>query len=90
MFSADSYIDTVQNGKIQFINTFVKQDAIKEALVDFVDAQTKYTKEVVKTATEVTTTLAQESVKAVGDLSKLDFTKEFAKFGDFTKASKSK
>lgn len=41
---AYTFIDTVQSGKKQFVNTFVKHEGIGKILNDFVDAQTKYTK----------------------------------------------
>ena len=48
MFTFDATIDAVQNGKKQFVNTFVTNQAIKDTLVEFVDAQTAYTKSAIK------------------------------------------
>ena len=45
MFTLDAAIDTVQNGKKQFVNTFVPNESIKETLNSFVDAQGKTRKE---------------------------------------------
>lgn len=80
MFTPDFFIDTVQTGKKAFVNTMVQHQATKDALNKFIDSQTEYTKAAVKTATEVGTTLTQEAVKAVQDVTKMDLTKfDFAK-----------
>ena len=78
MFTADYYIDTVQNGKKTFVNTFVQHDAIKTALNDFIDAQTEYTKQATQASLATSTKLASESVKAFQEASKFDY----AKFGE--------
>lgn len=70
MFTPDTFIDAVQNGKKQFVNTFVQHDGIKRALTDFIDGQTAYTKALVETNTKVGTRLASELVTT-------DFTKFF-------------
>lgn len=63
MFNPETFIDTVQNGKKQFVNTFVQHDGVKKALNEFVDAQSAYTKAAVKTATEVNSKLVAEMTK---------------------------
>ena len=78
MFTADYYIDTVQNGKKTFVNTFVQHDAIKTALNEFIDAQTEYTKQATKVVLDSSTKIASESVKALQEASKFDY----AKFGE--------
>ena len=83
MFTLDSTIDTIQTGKKTFVNTFVQNEAIKSAMVEFIDNQTQYTKAAVKAGTDVGTKLFQESVKTVQDLSKVDLSKF-----DFTKMFK--
>jgi hypothetical protein len=70
MFNPETFIDTVQSGKKQFVNTFVQNDAVKKALNEFVDAQAAYTKAAVKTATEV-------NAKLVTEMTKFDATKFF-------------
>jgi len=40
MFTADAIIDTVQTGKKTFVNTFVTNEATKEAMIKFIDAPT--------------------------------------------------
>jgi hypothetical protein len=75
MFTADSIIDTVQTGKKTFVNTFVTNDAVKEALISFVDAQSDYTKKAVKAGTDAFTTVAKETVTTVQNATKFDYVK---------------
>jgi len=78
MFTADALIDTVQTGKKTFVNTFVTNETVKEALINFVDAQAEYTKKAAKVGQDTITTLASESVKAFQNATKFDY----AKFGE--------
>jgi len=78
MFTADSIIDTVQTGKKTFINTFVTNDAVKEALINFVDVESEYTKKAAKIGTDTFATMTSETVKAVQEAAKFDY----AKFGE--------
>ena len=75
MFTFDATIDAVQNGKKQFVNTFVTNQSIKDTLVNFVDAQTAYTKAAVKTGTETAASLAKEMTKSLSEVAKFDYTK---------------
>lgn len=75
MFTLDATIDAVQNGKKQFVSTFVQNEAVATALNDFVDAQTEYTKKAVKTTMDTTTLVTQEMIKAVSEAAKVDYTK---------------
>ena len=75
MFTFDATIDAVQNGKKQFVNTFVTNQAIKDTLVEFVDAQTAYTKSAVKAGTDSATTIAKELTKTMSEAAKFDYTK---------------
>ena len=70
MFNPEIIIDTIQNGKKQFVNTFVQHDGVKKALNEFVDAQAEYTKAAVKTATEV-------NAKLITEMTKFDASKFF-------------
>jgi hypothetical protein len=47
---ANSFIDTVQGAKTQFLNTVVTEKSVREPLQAFVDAQTKFAKEMAKIA----------------------------------------
>ena len=75
MFTFDATIDAVQNGKKQFVNTFVTNQAIKDTLVEFVDAQTAYTKSAVKAGTDSATNIAKELTKTMSEAAKFDYTK---------------
>jgi hypothetical protein len=52
-------VEGIQSAKKQFVNTFVPQAQIKEALNGFVDAQTQYTKDAI-TAGSVSFTKVSE------------------------------
>jgi hypothetical protein len=75
MFTLDTVIDTVQSGKKTFVNTFVTNEAVKKALINFVDAQTAYTKEATKAGTDAFTTVTKEAVTAMQNAAKFDYTK---------------
>lgn len=79
MFTFDTVIDQIQNTKKQAINTFVTNKAFAEPMVEFVDAQTAYTKEAVKTATAVSTKLASEATKVAQDTAKQIAENEWVK-----------
>lgn len=67
----NTFIDTVQGAKTQFLKTFVTNEPVRKSLQSFVDAQTTFAKQVAKTTQEVVTLTSQELVKA-------DFAKAFA------------
>ena len=75
MFTLDATIDAVQTGKKTFVNTFVQNEGVKEAMIKFIDAQADYTKKAVKAGTDAVTTIASESVKAAQEVSKFDDNK---------------
>ena len=62
MFTTDSIIDSVQNAKKQFVNTFITNDSFKKELIKLVDAQTEFAKGQVKT----TLAIAEAFVKNAG------------------------
>lgn len=66
---ASQFIDTVQGVKTSFVDTFVKQKDIAKSLQAFIDAQTTFSKQVVKTTSDVANYATQEMVKF--DASKL-------------------
>ena len=78
MFTSEAIIDAVQNGKKTWVNTFVTTDAIKEAMVNFVDTQADYTKKAAKVGQDTVTVLASEMVKSMQQATKFDY----AKFGE--------
>lgn len=78
MFTADALIDTVQTGKKTFVNTFVQNEAVKTAMINFIDAQAEYTKKAAKVGLDTATTVTQEMVKTAQEAMKFDY----AKFGE--------
>jgi hypothetical protein len=75
MFTTDAIIDSVQTGKKTFVNTFVTNEATKEAMIKFIDAQADYTKKAAKVGTDTVTTLASEAVKVAQEAAKFDWFK---------------
>ena len=75
MFTADTMIDTIQNGKKQFVKTFVTNETIADSMNQFIDSQADYTKKAFKASTDAATCILQESVKLVQTASKFDYTK---------------
>ena len=75
MFTPDTMIDAVQNGKKTFVKTFVQNEVVAGAMNDFVDQQTSYTKTAMAATLDMMTTVSQETVKAFQNLSKFDYVK---------------
>jgi hypothetical protein len=63
MFTLDFAIDSVQNAKKTFVNTFITDDKFKTELNKLVDAQTEFAKGQVKT----TLSIAEAFVKNASD-----------------------
>ena len=51
---ANMAIDAVQSAKTTWLQTFIKEDSVRRPLIDFVEAQTKFTKQLAKSYYEVT------------------------------------
>lgn len=88
MFTADTFIDTVQTAKKEAVKTvFAKNETIAKSLTEFVDAQTAYTKQAAKAGTDVVTKLASEMVKLGQEAAKFDYTKQATEaYESFAKA----
>ena len=54
MFAVDTFIDTVQGAKKYFVNTYITDKEIQKPLNAFVDTQTAFIKQIVKTNQELT------------------------------------
>ena len=80
MFTTDAIIDTVQTGKKTFVNTFVTNEAVKESMIKFIDAQADYTKRASKVGLDTATTLTSEAMKQVQDVVKFDYVKAGQEF----------
>ena len=48
LYYANMAIDTIQNAKNTFLDTFVKEESIKTPMKEFVQAQREFTRDVVK------------------------------------------
>lgn len=75
MFTIDATIDAVQNGKKQFVKTFVQNEAAAAAMNEFIEAQAEYTKKAAKVGVDTFTTLSTEAVKTMQNAAKFDYTK---------------
>jgi|GEM_PF-1521114 hypothetical protein len=47
-YMTNMFIDTIQNAKKTWVDTWVKDEAISKPLNDFIKTQTEYTKDVMK------------------------------------------
>lgn len=65
MFAYNSFIDTVQSSKKTFVNMFVTDEKVRAPLVAFVDAQTNFVKQIVKSYEDLTTHATNEIKKKV-------------------------
>ena len=66
MFTTDTIIDSVQNAKKQFVNTFiVNNDAFKAELIKLVDAQTEFAKGQVKTTLSIAEAFYKNATDAI-------------------------
>ena len=75
MFTVDQSVDTIQNGKKQFVKTFVQNETAASAMNEFIDAQAEYTKKAAKVGMDTFTVLASETTKAMQNAMKFDYTK---------------
>lgn len=53
LFVINQFVDTVQNAKNQFIDTFVWDEKVKAPMKEFVEAQRVFTKQINRSALEV-------------------------------------
>ena len=75
MFTADAIIDAIQNGKKQFVKTFVTNETMATSMNQFIDSQAEYTKKAFKASTDAATVFMQEAIKVTKDASKFDYVK---------------
>ena len=80
MFTTDAIIDTVQTGKKTFVNTFVTNESVKDAMIKFIDPQADYTKRASKVGLDTATTLTSEAMKQVQEVVKFDYVKAGQEF----------
>jgi len=65
MFYANMAIDSIQDAKITFLKQTVQEESLKKPLVDFVEAQRVFTKQIAKSASDVLTLTAQTFANAI-------------------------
>jgi len=65
MFYANMAIDSIQNAKIIFLKQTVQEDSLQKPLVDFVEAQRVFTKQIAKSASDVITLTSQTFANAI-------------------------
>lgn len=64
-YIADMAIDSIQSAKITWLQTFIKEDTVRRPLIDFVEAQSKFTKQIAKSYFEITGTASKAVVEKV-------------------------
>lgn len=63
-YMTNMFIDTIQNAKRSFVNTFVQVPEFSGPMLSFVDAQTAYTKAAVDNASKCATAFGTASKEA--------------------------
>lgn len=64
MFIHNQLIDTIQNGKKQFVETFVQDKAFKAELVKLIDAQAAATKTSIEASLAIATAFTKNASNA--------------------------
>lgn len=64
-YIADMAIDAVQSAKTTWLQTFIKEDSVRKPLIDFVEAQSKFTKQIAKSYFEITGSASKAVVEKV-------------------------
>jgi hypothetical protein len=67
MFAYNSFIDSFQYGKKTFVNMFITDEKIKSSLNAFVDTQTVFAKQSIKTFEDVSESMINEFKKKMKD-----------------------
>jgi hypothetical protein len=65
MFYSNMAIDSIQNAKINFLKQTVKEDSLQKPLVDFVEAQRVFTKQIAKSVNDVMTIATETFANAI-------------------------
>lgn len=59
LFYTNMAIDTIQNAKNTFLDTYIKDKSFKDPLKSFVEAQRDFTKQVAKSISDITKTCTE-------------------------------
>ena len=70
MFYANMAIDSIQDAKITFLKQTVQEESLKKPLVDFVEAQRVFTKQIAKSASDIITLTAQTFANTITGITK--------------------
>ena len=70
MFYSNMAIDSIQNAKINFLKQTVKEDSLQKPLIDFVEAQRVFTKQIAKSANDVITIATETFANAISGTTK--------------------
>ena len=65
MFYANMAIDSIQDAKITFLKQTVQEESLKKPLVDFVEAQRVFTKQIAKSANDVINIASETFANAI-------------------------
>jgi len=68
MLYANMAIDSIQNAKINFLKQTVKEDSLQKPLIDFVEAQRVFTKQVAKTSNDVMNIASETFANAISGI----------------------
>jgi len=68
MFYSNMAIDSIQNAKINFLKQTVKDSTLQKPLVDFVEAQRVFTKQVAKTSNDVMNIASETFANAISGI----------------------
>jgi methyl-accepting chemotaxis protein len=75
MFTTDAMIDAVQNSQKNMVKLFVKNDELVTTVNGLIDQQADYSRKTANAATEMFSTLAQETTNAVQSAMRFNYAK---------------
>jgi hypothetical protein len=70
MFYSNMAIDSIQNAKINFLKQTVKEESLLKPLVDFVEAQRVFTKQIAKSVNDVMTVTTETFANTISGITK--------------------
>ena len=74
MFTVEKLVDSIQIGQRQFVETFVKNEEIRQSINELIDAQSAYTKTVAGTVTELGKTVSEQTSKVAKEMTEFDWS----------------
>lgn len=63
-YMTNMWIDTIQNAKKSWVNTWVKDETMSKPMLDFIETQTTFTKETVKQVSSLANATGELFAKA--------------------------